>query len=419
MKKQFIILIIFIALLTSLYPKDSYAGSNSCELNVAANLFMGKLAVQATKDLRLFSMQEQNFYTKGISTISYMIRKRLKEFEKNTLFWFGDWWDTKMAPSLKDITQQASTAIIDQDLIIGKMADGQTMNDEIIERQLRQAESQKRYQPSELACQADSMGPGQTRAYHVSKALNNSISIEDTKRRGNEKGSPSARGRVTETAHFWKEYIEYFCDKDNGDLGCAEDIDPTLKGQHKDITNLLWGDKQTLDLSNEDDERRVKATMRYLIYPETADPIVLSAVQSDSAITEVLTRRSEMARANVVYHVIGQIMSERTGGSKVNTQEIRTAANIDPEKTSSNASYRELQEIMNRDRFLDPDYILNMSDSPENVMREQVTIGASRLQLMNDIFRRQEELLLLTATDYSHSLDAQRPEGSVAGSSTQ
>ncbi len=408
---------IAITLIISLYPKNSY--SMICEVSPTSNTAFKALAISASTSFKQFSMQEQEFYEKSMATIRWMFLKRLEEFRKNTIAWFEDWWDYKMAPSMKDISQQASTAMIDQDLIIGKMMDAQTSNDEIVERQLRQIEARQRYKPSELACQVDSIDPGKTRAYHVSKALNNSISVEDTKRRGNERGSPSATSPVVETKHFWKEYTTYFCDKDNGDLGCVEDIDPTLKGQHKDITNLLWGDKQTIDLSNEDNDKVVKATMRYLIYPKTPEPILVSSYNTITAKTGVLIRRSEMARANVVYHVVGQIMSERMGGSNVNTQEIRTAAGINQENTSSNASYRELQEVMNRDRFLDQNYILNMSESPEQVIREQVTIGASRLQLMNDLFRRQEELLLLTATDYSHSLDAQRPSGDVAGSGNQ
>ncbi len=407
MKKTIIIILITLILFLSFPIKESNA---SCETSMGVYGAFYKLAtIDVTNDLQSYSKQEKNFYAKSASTARYMIFRRLDEFRVNVLLWFQDWWNSKMLPSLRDMNQQVSTSIIVQSMNIGKMIDAQILNEEITSRQERKNEAVGRYEPSPLSCQVDTIGPGKTRTYQSSRALANSIAAEAALIRGNTKGTAAAISTDYALNELWDEYTEYFCDEEQGDVGCKEDIDPVLKSKHKDLSNLLWGDKQTIDLSTEDNERLITAAVRYLIYPKTPSPMPKSIENKSSFKEEVLLRRSEIARTNVIYHTIGQIIGERMGGSNIDIQDIRTDAGISIEDASTNASYRELQEAMGRDRFYSKKYITNLAGTPEQIIREQITIGATRLQLINDIFRRQEELLLLTATDYSRGLDRNMP----------
>ena len=62
---------------------------------------------------------------------------------------------------------------------------------------------------------------------------------------------------------------------------------------------------------------------------------------------------------------------------------------------------------MTRDRFNDPQYIIKMISDPVQVARERNTLSALRLQTMNDIFRRQEEMLFMESAEYGRDLNGQ------------
>jgi hypothetical protein len=110
------------------------------------------------------------------------------------------------------------------------------------------------------------------------------------------------------------------------------------------------------------------------------------------------------------------MLTERVGGSQVDPTLMREAAGIPTQDFSPalalpgvGASYRELQEAMTRDRFDDPQYIIKMISDPVQVARERNVMSALRLQTMNDIFRRQEELLFMESAEYGRDLNNQIP----------
>jgi hypothetical protein len=114
------------------------------------------------------------------------------------------------------------------------------------------------------------------------------------------------------------------------------------------------------------------------------------------------------------------MMSERLGGSLVNVSVMRAAAGIPAEDTAPGilpnvgASYREVSEAMTRDRFDDPQYLVRMLGDPVQVARERNVLSALRLQTMNDIYRRQEELLFMESAEYGRDLNSQIPRAITA-----
>jgi len=311
-------------------------------------------------------------------------------------------------------------------------------------------EAQTRYAPSYLACDIDSTGPGLNRAYQISRALNRTLALDDAPRRenaaqastwptindaGNWVAQPttSFNGTGQDINAQWQEYVAKYCDNTMGDQGCTT---PGLDaGRQKDIGALLWGPQLTIDPTNMENIRVMQATLRYLVDPLAPDVIPQTVVpmpntnvaQAAQGREAILGRHAEMAYVNTIYNTLGAMLSERIGGSQVDVSLMRAAAgipqvdttpfeaNMPPSSSPQNlpnnfgASYRETQEAMTRDRFNDPQYLVKMLANPEQVARERNTLTALRLQTMNDIYRRQEELLFMEAAEYGRDLNSQIP----------
>ncbi len=126
------------------------------------------------------------------------------------------------------------------------------------------------------------------------------------------------------------------------------------------------------------------------------------------------------------YNVMGRMIGQRTGG-KVQPQATAvradslntTGAGSDPSLVSSNPSYKELMDAMTRDRHRQPDYLIKLVDDPASILREQGNIKALQLQQMNEIFKRNEELLALTAAELAHDLDKETAGNAIAANPVQ
>jgi hypothetical protein len=179
-----------------------------------------------------------------------------------------------------------------------------------------------------------------------------------------------------------------------------------------DIAGLLWGDRQTIDMDNGGNQLFVQAAQRFLISPLSADPIARDATSASPGQESWLLRRSHETRVNAIYNVIGRMVSERAGRARPNadvTSDIRSAAGIDLTNVSSDPSYREIQQALSKERFYNPEYISSLVDDPSAVVREQGAINAIRLQQLNDMYQRMEEMVFMQAAVYAADLDRQVP----------
>ena len=399
------ILILTTLLIVSAIPKNSYA---YCDTPLVAG-DITSLSTQTETDLNNFITQEMNFIEKSFGTTTFMIKTRLHELDMNTRTWFSDWGKNKLKPALKDFTIQINAQQLEQNKALGVMVDSNLMNEAIQKKADLKVESKRRYQPTQSFCQIDTLGPKQLEPYQISKSLNRALTLEGLDVRLNTKGTASALNAAAEMKDFWDEYVTNFCDTNLGDYGCNNTPPGPLLGRHRDIPDLIWGDNLTIDMTNAENRKLVKAALRYMVYPVTPDPIVKKAVQTAAGRKEILERRAEITRTNTIYNVLGAILAERVGSNtETHTDEIREAAGIKANNISEKASYRETQEAVIRDRFYDPAYIVKTFDTPEQMTREQIFVGNAQLQIMNDIFRRNEELLFMMAAGYARDLDKQQ-----------
>ncbi|MCE9507185.1 MAG: hypothetical protein K8R48_02565 [Alphaproteobacteria bacterium] len=398
-----------------LLPAQAFA---QCEQFATANLALTALAAKDTSNLTDYVSQEKSFIEKTLSkTSSFEMEARLEEFDGNINAWLADWWKNRLQPSMKDMTKQLSVTQIQQTMTVGMVMDAQLVDETLKKKEELMDEAHRRYAPSELTCQSTSVGVGQTKAYQMSRAINRGFAKDISKQNGNTVGTPAAVGRGAEIKAQWDEFVAKFCDNTKGDQGCT--TAGTRAGMHKDMPALLWGDKQTINLKDEPDNAiMVQAALRYLVYPASPDPIPPGAVVSAPGHQAILDRRADQARSNAVLNAVGQMLSERVGvkqdsGMNSTFRLMRQASGISDENISDDPSYSEIRDAVTKDRFLNPEYVVNMISNPEQVVREQGSINAIRMQLMNDLYRRSEEALFMEAAAYSFDLDKQMPSSSV------
>lgn len=392
-------------------PAKAFA---QCEQAATATTNMTKLLATDTKNIVDYTAQEINFTIEKLSnTTSFEIKARLDEFDGNVREALTAWSD-RIVPELKKLTRQISIEQVNQTRMIGSMMDAQLLNTVIKNRNERLSAARHRYTPSELSCQADTAGPAQTKAYQMSRALARTFAAEIMPQINNAKGTAGATGSVAGLKTAWEEYVAKFCDPARGDQGCT--AAGTLAGKNRDIPGILWGNRQTIDMSNPDNRLMVEASLRNMIRPLSEDPVLSGAVNSVEGRRALLERRTEAARLNTVYNVMGGMVAERAGGSGMNTQQMRAEAGVPATEASTDASYREMQRTMSKDVFYNPSFMTRLVGNPAQVQREQLSIRANQLQLMNDIYRRSEELLFMEAAVYGRDLDGQMPSTALSSS---
>lgn len=380
-----------------------------CENAVTATSQFNSLIRDLADDLNDFIEQESNFINDKISdTATDEVSERLEEFDENIRAGLSEWWRDHFLPALQDMTAQLHAAVIDQSVAFGKMFDTQMLNEFSQDMQMHQVESQRRYMPNETTCQVDTVGPGMLRAQRMARAVTRAITLDSQPVRMNAEGSMSQGGTGSFTANAWDEYVTTFCDPEKGGMGCGG-TPGTLAGAHTDIPSLLWGDRQTIDMTAPESQEVINAALRYLISPLAVDPISEEVVETPQGREAMLQRRAHAGRVNTVYMVMSQMIAERVGGSGVDTQDVRTAAGLPPADASMDASYREIVQAVTKDRFHNPEYVVRVVSNPEQVVREQGAVTALRMQQLHDLYKRMEEMVFMEASIYAGELDSRIP----------
>lgn len=380
-----------------------------CENSFTAQSTFTQLARDIADDLNDFIEQEENFIEDKITrTAKNEVITRLEEFDQNIRNGLSTWWRDHFEPTLKQMTTQLHASQIDQTRVLGSFMDAQNQNEYMQDMQRREIQAARRYTPNELTCQIDSVAHGQTRAARMARASARAIAKGSEPRRLNAEGTAGALGPGADQRERWDEYIARFCDPDKGGQGCPAAGD--LAGRHVDLPRLLWADRQTIDMTSPDNMVVVEGVMKYLLSPRTSFPVPREALQTGQGQQEFLRQRAVTARQNAVYNAVAMMIGNRIGGSGVNVQDVRVASGLPPMTESMDASYAEIMHAVTKDRFHNPEYIVRLVQSPEQVVREQGAVYAVRLQQMNDLYKRMEEMVFMEAAAYAAQLDQAIPK---------
>lgn len=384
--------------------------------------------------------QEQWFIDhKLMETAKHEMTARINEFADNLTEGFGEWWRDNnegddpepkgLFEHLKPIAKQLHFTRTQQTQHLGALVDAEMTNETVLRLQQQHVKATQKYAVNENSCQLDTVGTVQSAAAVKSRAIAQGFTADNQPRILNSKPAGAApatpglyrdqydiakaasKGGVTEQAAQFKEYQQYFCNPAAGDQGCT--APGLLAGKNTDLPGLLWGNRQSSELgatpAGENNRRVHNAVLRTMISPRTAPPIPKDAVDTVKGEEQILRRRAHAGRTNAVYNVVSAMLAERVGTAGVDTADIRVASGLDMSDASVTASYREIQEAMSRDRFINPEYTARLIGSPTEVAREEVGVNAMRMQQMSDMYKRMEEMLVMEAAVYAGELDKKMP----------
>ncbi|MBU6474948.1 MAG: hypothetical protein KGQ70_03195, partial [Alphaproteobacteria bacterium] len=395
---------------------------------------LNQLVNQDINNINLFIQQEANPQLLGNNTPGGFIDNIIESafgmnptdhglFQYYTSFYnsveqaMSDWMNgsgaVNLSQTLKSMTMELHASQVDQTHMIGELMDAQAAVEEKTDAERLETEAHRRYQPSELACELDSTGPGLARAFQISRAFNRGLAQDDDAVATNAINSFSQHGRNEDLSYMWNQYVTQFCDPTMGDQGCT--AAGPLAGREKNIGALLWGPQQTIDPTNKQNILVMQSALRYIVDPLTSDPLPAKVAATPGGHVQILLRHSQLAYINDIYNVLGAMLSERLGGSGIDVSQMENktvglpATETAPEGTAG-ASYMEIMDTMTRDRFEDPYYLMNMIGDKSQVEREQTTLDALRLETMNDTFHRLEDRLFMESAEYARDLDHQLPE---------
>jgi hypothetical protein len=167
----------------------------------------------------------------------------------------------------------------------------------------------------------------------------------------------------------------------------------------------------TIDLANQDQFHAISAQLQNLVQPQTLEPVTDDVLQSPHGQEVILKREHLKAVQNLVYDVVGGIISRRAsipmGGNSVATKigEIRERAGIDPSRISGSGaagappepSYNEIMLALTKERFFDPEYYARMANDQGAIEQEQTSINAYATITLQDIYKMHEQINALLA----------------------
>ncbi|MFN7114624.1 MAG: hypothetical protein ACK4PK_09750 [Alphaproteobacteria bacterium] len=409
MKPRFLytVLAVMMALPIMVLPGAAQA---QCENPFTATATFNQMAQNIARDINQFIEQEENFIEDKITkTAKNEVITRLEEFDQNIREGLSAWWREHFEPALKEMTSQLHASQIDQSRVLGSMIDAQAQNEFMQELQRREVEARRRYQENELTCQIDTVAQGQTRALRMGRAAARALAKDSQPRRMNAAGTAGARGPGAEQAERWAEYTSRFCDPDKGGQGCNGTAGD-LAGRHVDLPRLLWADQLTVDSASADNQLVIDAVIKYMLSPQSQRPIPGDMMDTPPGQQAFLQQRTLIARQNAIYNSVAMMIGQRMSGSGVDTQDVREAAGLPPMTESMDASYAEIMHAVTKDRFHNPEYIVRLIQNPAQIVREQGTMNAVRLQQLNDFYKRTEDMVFLEAAAYAAQLDYRIPK---------
>lgn len=389
-------------------PRDGHA---QCENPGIATVATQALAAAQTLNINQYLQQEVNFTTYKLNqTATKEVMDRFEQFRVNMLDALNKYAET-ILPPMRDQAKQTSVIDVDQTRAIGPMIDSQIMTETINRKNVMENEVSMEFEPAVSSCVLDNIATQQLKGARIARAVAGGIGRESDKIRAVQKGSTGARGPLATNAKLAAEQLTKYCDPDRGDQGCK--TKGPLAGRNNDFGELVWGEKQTIDAGDSESIEVTRAVVNNLVNPYTPAPIRPDMVLSAGGKEAMMHRRANRARLNTVYNAVGQMIGERMGGTGANTQDLRVAAGVPQEKTSTDSSYREISEAITRDRFSDPEYLFNIANAPATLVRELGAINAVRMTQLSDIYKRTEELVWMEGALLGDMLDDRR--GSPAG----
>ncbi len=332
-----------------------------------------------------------------------------------TTFLNKTWWPKIAFPHLQSLSSQIHALRIANSQMLGKAIDAQTLNQLSRARQLLSYKARKRNTPNEYSCVAATNAIPLSKSASTANAMNKGLKKDLNIR-------SASVSPIHDHANRWAEYCSTFQDpkNNNGMNGCENAKEGPMPDGDIDIEGILFAD--TINMMNDDEYKAAKALLINLAQPDLRFKPVKSALDTATAKESILRFQHLEAVRNVATNLISDIISRRMSipaNGKNFIKEIRKIAGIDPEQISDNPSYNELMLALTKERFLDPKYFMKVQKTPDAIRQEQTVVAGHINMQLNDIYKMQEQINILTAARTALRFNADPKSSHVEASATQ
>lgn len=399
--------LVMLLVVMMLVPKPGFA---SCETGPAASTALTGWVQQSITLIQDFEQKIIDFFTDDIETGEVEMQTRIQEFDQNVQEGLMEWWEVEMRPTMQDMTKQLSTAIVNETQLILSQMDAAEQNRQLQHLTEVEMAAKKRHATSDFACQADSVNPGYGRREKMAREIARGTANDGAKRAVAAAGTPEAAGPVLVFADKWDNYIEYYCDSTAFDNTAGCDVDGPMP--NADITlgsGFLWGERMSFNLDTPYNKQLYIDLHRNFIDHSTPSAIPTDRMQSPEARRQFNQIRSNAARKQSVYAVVGQIMADRVSGPAMEplpeVRDIRVAAGVPLEDTTETPSKYEILHALTEERYMNPEFVVQITNNPNALLRDNLDSKSMHLQQVTQWQKRMEELAVMMAAGFAEDIE--------------
>jgi hypothetical protein len=390
----------FICLLTGLVvtasARPAYAFcevGTSAAAGVAAAAYAGEIAAATTVLTGVYTATitaEQAVLIGLLEAMETLILNRMKQF-------WSDW-----EKAWKDMTAQLHAGVVDQTRQMSNMFDSSNVTQTARTIQRGESQARRQYKPTEQSCRFDTVAGYRATAERTERIVQNVMAKEISDVANSSAGTAAAGGPATFQRSRWQNYQTRFCDNqaNAGNAGCTAALPDA--GANVMPSRTLFA-KETLDTTNPNTAIAISELTYNLTGIEPVQPIPAGALSSSQGKEERQESRSYLAQMDAVSALIGGIVAERTPGQAApEVADIRTRMGISD--ASPNPSSREIRQAT-IEQLWDPNYYVNLTDSPSAVSREEVFLQAYNLMLLYRLIEKTERIANAYAVQTANVLD--------------
>jgi hypothetical protein len=321
---------------------------------------------------------------------------------------------------MKDMTAQLSASVIDQSRQMGTAMDSHNLSKNARQLQDLELDEKKRVMPNEHSCAPASTVHAQSQTLTSSNALEAGFRLSGNNRSGGAPGKQTAIDNAHDYNQRWQQFCQFFLDTaaNGGVNSCPSAGTPgTLPNGDIDVEGVLLQD--TIDLSKPEQLMAVQTLVNNIVDPRVAEPLDDAVTKTPAGQETILKREHLKAIRNVIYDVLGSIISRRaaipisTDGVGGKIKEIRDRASIEPARISANPSYNEIMLALTKERFYDPDYYARMANDVGAIKQEETSINAYTTLTLQDIYKLQEQVNALLAARAAIKFERERENPNV------
>ncbi|WP_419901120.1 hypothetical protein [Kiloniella sp.] len=302
--------------------------------------------------------------------------------------------ELNLVQTLKLHAGQISAYITQQTTAIGRMFDAQNQSNAQIAREEAQIEATRDFLPSSNACETVSGLIGISAARQHAQRTATDTTTAQINRLANTQGTPAQNGQAPDVAIRWNRRVETWCSPK--DIADGKGICSGLSENHNaDINPSSLFGKRTLETSLE--QQAARDFITNLTTPLAPDPLPLRDLNSDEDRRRHIKRLSAQSRIGLANSALNNVYAERL--PSVNLGEWARAALPEAENIPDNISWKELEAILMREKYENPNYHISLQAmEPANLQRELASQQALMLSLLYKVSESIELQTSLQAT---------------------